>query len=80
MADPFRIQQVRQFLIAAESGSFRAAAAGTFRSSAAVSTAMHDLEVQVGAALFDVSARVSPRSGRHWCRSSQSCCKPMIEF
>jgi DNA-binding transcriptional LysR family regulator len=62
MAEPFRIQQVRQFLIAAESGSFRAAAAGTFRSSAAVSTAMHDLEMQVGAALFEKGqrARLTP--------------------
>jgi len=62
MVDVFRIQQIRQFLIAAENGSFRAAASGTFRSAAAVSTAMRDLELQVGAPLFekDQRARLTP--------------------
>ena len=62
MSDTFRIQQLRQFLIAAESGSFRAAASGTFRSAAAVSTAMRDLELQVGAPLFEKGqrARLTP--------------------
>jgi DNA-binding transcriptional LysR family regulator len=62
MSETFRIQQLRQFLIAAESGSFRAAASGTFRSAAAVSTAMRDLELQVGAPLFEKGqrARLTP--------------------
>lgn len=62
MSEAFRIQQIRQFLIAAESGSFRAAASGTFRSAAAVSTAMRDLELQVGAPLFEKGqrARLTP--------------------
>lgn len=62
MSETFRIQQLRQFLIAAESGSFRAAASGTFRSAAAVSTAMRDLEMQVGAPLFEKGqrARLTP--------------------
>ena len=62
MTDTFRIQQMRQFLIAAESGSFRVAAAGTLRSAAAVSTAMRDLELQVGAPLFEKGqrARLTP--------------------
>lgn len=62
MTDAFRIQQMRQFLIAAESGSFRIAAASTLRSAAAVSTAMRDLEAQVGAALFEKGqrARLTP--------------------
>ncbi len=62
MSETYRIQQLRQFLIAAESGSFRAAASGTFRSAAAVSTAMRDLELQVGAPLFEKGqrARLTP--------------------
>ncbi|HEY4140383.1 MAG TPA: LysR family transcriptional regulator [Pseudolabrys sp.] len=62
MSDTFRIQRLRQFLIAAESGSFRAAASGTSRSAAAVSTAMRDLELQVGAPLFEKGhrARLTP--------------------
>lgn len=57
MAEPFRIQQVRQFVITATTGSFRAAATGTFRSQAAVSAAMRDLERQVGGALFETGRR-----------------------
>ena len=62
MAEPLRIQQIRQFVITANSGSFRAAATGTFRSQAAVSAAMHDLERQIGAKLFDQGrrARLTP--------------------
>lgn len=62
MAEAFRIQQVRQFLIAVESGSFRSAATGTFRSAAAVSAAMRDLEQQVGGGLFEKGqrARLTP--------------------
>jgi DNA-binding transcriptional LysR family regulator len=57
MPEPLRIQQIRQFVIAATTGSFRAAATGTFRSQAAVSAAMRDLEQQVGAKLFEAGRR-----------------------
>ncbi len=57
MAESLRIQQIRQFIIAAESGNFRAAASGTFRSQAAVSAAMRELERQVGAELFEKGRR-----------------------
>jgi DNA-binding transcriptional LysR family regulator len=62
MVEPLRIQQIRQFVIAATSGSFRAAATGTFRSQAAVSAAMRDLERQIGAKLFEEGrrARLTP--------------------
>ena len=62
MVEPLRIQQIRQFVIAATSGSFRAAATGTFRSQAAVSAAMRDLERQIGAKLFEQGrrARLTP--------------------
>jgi DNA-binding transcriptional LysR family regulator len=54
---PFRIQQLRQFVIAAETGSFQTAATETFRSAAAVSTAMSELEQQIGAPLFEKGHR-----------------------
>ena len=57
MKGPLRIQQMRQFVITQGSGSFRAAASGTFRSQAAVSTAMRDLERQIGAQLFEKGRR-----------------------
>ena len=57
MKGPLRIQQMRQFVITQGSGSFRAAASGTFRSQAAVSTAMRDLEKQIGAQLFEKGRR-----------------------
>jgi DNA-binding transcriptional LysR family regulator len=57
MPEPLRIQQIRQFVITATTGSFRAAATGTFRSQAAVSAAMRDLERQVGAKLFEQGRR-----------------------
>lgn len=53
----YRIQQLRQFVIAAETGSLQTAAAETFRSAAAVSTAMSELEQQVGAPLFEKGHR-----------------------
>jgi DNA-binding transcriptional LysR family regulator len=62
VAEPLRIQQIRQFVITATAGSFRAAATGTFRSQAAVSAAMRDLERQIGARLFEKGrrARLTP--------------------
>lgn len=48
-----KLQQVRQFAIAAEQGSFKAAAASTFRSQAAVSIAMRELERTIGGALLE---------------------------
>jgi DNA-binding transcriptional LysR family regulator len=62
VAEPLRIQQIRQFVITATAGSFRAAATGTFRSQAAVSAAMRDLERQIGASLFEKGrrARLTP--------------------
>ena len=62
MPEPLRIQQIRQFVITANTGSFRAAATGTFRSQAAVSAAMRDLERQIGARLFEQGrrARLTP--------------------
>jgi DNA-binding transcriptional LysR family regulator len=57
MPEPLRIQQIRQFVITATTGSFRAAATGTFRSQAAVSAAMRDLERQVGGKLFENGRR-----------------------
>ena len=62
MSASLKIQHMRQFLLAAELGSFRDAAQGTFRSQAAVSAAMQDLEEQVGAALFEPGkrARLTP--------------------
>lgn len=46
-------QSVRQFVIAAKSGSFKAAADATFRSQAAVSIAMRELEKAVGGELLE---------------------------
>jgi len=62
MSSSLKIQHLRQFLLAAELGSFRDAAQGTFRSQAAVSAAMQDLEEQVGAPLFEPGkrARLTP--------------------
>lgn len=52
-----KLQQLRQFVIAASSGSFKAAAADTFRSQAAVSIAMRELEKEVGGALLERGRR-----------------------
>lgn len=57
MPQPLKIQHLRQFLLAADHGSFRLAAEGTFRSQAAVSAAMQDLEEQLGAPLFEPGKR-----------------------
>lgn len=57
MPPPLKIQHLRQFLLAADHGSFRLAAEGTFRSQAAVSAAMQDLEQQIGAPLFEPGKR-----------------------
>ncbi|HVZ53663.1 MAG TPA: LysR family transcriptional regulator [Pseudolabrys sp.] len=57
MNETLRIQQMRQFVIAAEHGSFRAAALATYRSAAAVSTAMAELEQQIGSPLFEEGQR-----------------------
>lgn len=59
MPTPLKIQHLRQFLLAADHGSFRQAAQGTFRSQAAVSAAMQDLEQQLGAPLFEPGKRAS---------------------
>jgi len=52
-----KIQQLRQFTIAAESGSFKDAATATFRSQAAVSIAMRELERTIGGELLERSQR-----------------------
>jgi DNA-binding transcriptional LysR family regulator len=52
-----KLQQLRQFVIAASGGSLKAAAAGTFRSQAAVSIAMRELEKQLGAPLLEPNRR-----------------------
>ena len=57
MPQPLKIQHLRQFLLAADHGSFRLAAEGTHRSQAAVSAAMQDLEQQLGAPLFEAGKR-----------------------
>jgi DNA-binding transcriptional LysR family regulator len=57
MSEPLRIQQIRQFLITAQTGNFRAAASGTFRSQAAVSAAMREMEKQIGGELFEKGRR-----------------------
>lgn len=57
MPTPLKIQHLRQFLLAADHASFRVAAQGTFRSQAAVSAAMQDLEQQLGAPLFEPGKR-----------------------
>lgn len=52
-----KVHQLRQFVIAASSGSFKAAATTTFRSQAAVSIAMRELEKEVGGQLLERSRR-----------------------
>lgn len=52
-----KVQQLRQFVIAASSGSFKAAAATTFRSQSAVSIAMRELEGEIGVALLEPGRR-----------------------
>jgi DNA-binding transcriptional LysR family regulator len=50
-------QQIRQLLLAASDGSFKAAAGATFRSQAAVSLAMRELEKTIGGALVERNRR-----------------------
>jgi DNA-binding transcriptional LysR family regulator len=52
-----KIQQLQQFVIAATTGSFKAAAASTFRSQAAVSIAMRELERAIGGRLIERDRR-----------------------
>jgi DNA-binding transcriptional LysR family regulator len=52
-----KLQQLRQFVIAASSGSFKTAATTTFRSQAAVSIAMRELENQIGGPLLERGRR-----------------------
>jgi DNA-binding transcriptional LysR family regulator len=52
-----KLQQLRQFVIAASSGSFKTAATSTFRSQAAVSIAMRELEKQIGGPLLERDRR-----------------------
>jgi DNA-binding transcriptional LysR family regulator len=55
-------QTIRQFVIAATRGSFKAAADATFRSQAAVSIAMRELEREIGGELLerDPRGRLTP--------------------
>jgi len=57
MPTSLKMLHVRQFLLAVEHGSFRVAAAGTYRSQAAVSAAMRELETRIGAPLFEPGKR-----------------------
>jgi DNA-binding transcriptional LysR family regulator len=52
-----KLQQVRQLTLAAAAGSFRHAADATFRSPAAVSLALRELEKTIGAPLIEPSRR-----------------------
>ena len=52
-----KLQQLRQLEIAATTGSFRLAAAATFRSPAAVSLALRELEKTIGAPLIERDGR-----------------------
>ena len=61
-SSPLKIAALRQFLIAAARGSFRAAALETHRSQAAITLAMQQLEDELGGALFERGhqARLTP--------------------
>ncbi|OGA78591.1 MAG: hypothetical protein A3G81_04840 [Betaproteobacteria bacterium RIFCSPLOWO2_12_FULL_65_14] len=52
-----KLQQLRQFVIAASTGSLKNAATSTFRSQAAVSIAMRELENQIGGNLLERGRR-----------------------
>src|SRR5215218_10794530 len=52
-----KLQQLRQLAIAARTGSFRLAADATFRSPAAVSLALRELEKTIGAPLIEPERR-----------------------
>jgi DNA-binding transcriptional LysR family regulator len=62
MSAPLKIQQLRQFVIAARHQSFRVAALETHRSQAAITLAMQGLQQEVGAKLFEDGhqARLTP--------------------
>jgi DNA-binding transcriptional LysR family regulator len=62
MSTPLKIQQLRQFLIAARSKSFTAAAVETHRSQAAITLAMRGLQEEIGGQLFEEGqpARLTP--------------------
>ena len=55
MLDALTLDQMRIFVAIAETGSFRAAAAGLSRVQSAVSHAIGNLEAELGVALFDRS-------------------------
>ncbi|MDB4928718.1 MAG: lysR, partial [Myxococcaceae bacterium] len=58
MSDPFTLDQLRALLTVAEEGSFSAAARKLRRVQSAVSSAMSNLESQLGVDLWDRSAKV----------------------
>jgi DNA-binding transcriptional LysR family regulator len=62
MANPLKIQQLRQFVVAASRQSFRAAALESHRSQAAITLAMQNLEQEIGGQLFEQGhqARLTP--------------------
>ncbi|AOB31457.1 LysR family transcriptional regulator [Bordetella sp. H567] len=62
MAAPLKIQQLRQFVIAARNQSFRVAALETHRSQAAITLAMRALQEEAGGQLFEDGhqARLTP--------------------
>jgi DNA-binding transcriptional LysR family regulator len=62
MSAPLKIQQLRQFVIAARHQSFRAAALETHRSQAAITLAMQSLQQEIGGQLFEDGhqARLTP--------------------
>lgn len=62
MSAPLKIQQLRQFVIAARNQSFRVAALETHRSQAAITLAMRALQEEAGGQLFEDGhqARLTP--------------------
>jgi DNA-binding transcriptional LysR family regulator len=58
MSDPFTLDQLRALITVVEEGSFSAAARKLQRVQSAVSTAMANLETQLGLTLWDRSAKV----------------------
>jgi DNA-binding transcriptional LysR family regulator len=62
MSGPLKIQQLRQFVIAAKHQSFRAAALETHRSQAAITLAMQGMQQEIGGQLFEEGhqARLTP--------------------
>lgn len=64
MHDPFTLDQLRALLAVAEEGSFSAAGRRLRRVQSAVSTAMANLEAQLGVELWDRSTRVPTLTDR----------------